>query len=387
MFGLLNRTNLDQLDQKSYSECRGRFYHFWNCTSTAGQPMLIALMAGTAAHGVESSNNACLVKAVTSRLAQMFAPKSIPQPRETIITRWKQDPFARGSYSYVGPRTQSGDYDTMALPVGPIHFAGEATNGTHPATVHGAYLSGLRAAAEVIEELLGPVKIPESPLVRKRKQPPGSEKPHRKKRKFGYIDVWEPIDPPVGTGLMEPLIGQGCPPLGFNTTVVTGAGREIDEQIAQKIEAKLGPRPEKPDKGIVNPFLLYQTEQWATVKARCDAQKAIVSNPVPSINVLAPKASRKEIRQTIGLDWRNSSEDVKKLYYERCDKERAEWRTRFEKWKEEALRWEAEAEMIRQELLDSKEEATGASTSASASAMTNPNGPSPEEKKQEGSSN
>ena len=42
--------------------------------------------------------------------------------------------------------------DREALPAiehGRLHFAGEATSVAYPATVHGAYLSGIRAADEV----------------------------------------------------------------------------------------------------------------------------------------------------------------------------------------------------------------------------------------------
>jgi len=46
------------------------------------------------------------------------------------ITRWGQDPFSYGAYSFI-----------------PL-FAGEATHDRYPATVHGAYLSGDRAARE-----------------------------------------------------------------------------------------------------------------------------------------------------------------------------------------------------------------------------------------------
>jgi monoamine oxidase len=43
-----------------------------------------------------------------------------------------------------------GDYDRLAAPVANrLFFAGEHTNRTYPATVHGAYLSGERAAREI----------------------------------------------------------------------------------------------------------------------------------------------------------------------------------------------------------------------------------------------
>ena len=40
---------------------------------------------------------------------------------------------------------------TLAQPLGRLHFAGEATNDRFPATVHGALLSGRRAATEIVE--------------------------------------------------------------------------------------------------------------------------------------------------------------------------------------------------------------------------------------------
>ena len=48
--------------------------------------------------------------------------------------------------SLLTSESQIDDYEHMARSVGNLYFAGEHTIGTHPATVHGAYLSGLRAA-------------------------------------------------------------------------------------------------------------------------------------------------------------------------------------------------------------------------------------------------
>ena len=46
------------------------------------------------------------------------------------------------------------DYDALAEPVGDgLYFAGEATMRRHPATMHGAFLSGMREAARISERM------------------------------------------------------------------------------------------------------------------------------------------------------------------------------------------------------------------------------------------
>ncbi len=79
--------------------------------------------------------------------------------RETIgrqvarryIHNWRNDPLARGAYSYarVGGQEARG---ILATPVmGTLYFAGEATNTEgHSATVHGAIASGRRAARDIL---------------------------------------------------------------------------------------------------------------------------------------------------------------------------------------------------------------------------------------------
>jgi hypothetical protein len=344
MFGLLNESEHDPLNQKDYASQRGRFYLFWNCIKTSGRPMLVALMAGTAAYSVEESDNDSLVNEVTGRLAKVFAPAGIPQPSEVIVTRWKQDPFARGTYSFVGPQTQAGDYDVMARPVGPIHFAGEATCGTHPATVHGAYLSGLRAASDVIESLLGPLDVP-SPLISQKSK---TEPQHTDlitsvtptipavpafpgiKRKRGYVDIWEPIVPPANP----------------NTSVNLQADVETYEaRIIGAILTQLGERPIKPEKAGVNPYLLYQKDEWYNIKARCDAQKVAATGDPTA------KATREEIRITLGAEWRNLPEHIKKPYTDRSENARELTAVAMAEYNEKVKMWDKEAVRVRTEFM------------------------------------
>jgi lysine-specific histone demethylase 1 len=55
-------------------------------------------------------------------------------------------------------KTSHSDYDAIATPIenkeSGIFFGGEHTNRSYPATVHGAYLSGLREAGRVADKYL-----------------------------------------------------------------------------------------------------------------------------------------------------------------------------------------------------------------------------------------
>lgn len=321
MFGLLNEAEYKaSLRPEDYASKRGRFYLFWNCIKTSGKPVLVALMAGESAHYAEASSNDQLVKEVTERLASMFAPEPVPLPLETIVTRWRRDPFARGSYSYVGPKTQAGDYDVMARSHGPIHFAGEATCGTHPATVHGAYLSGLRAAAEVAEAVIGPIKIPQ-PLV--------EEKKSIKLEHASPLPVLDPKRKADSTGKSGRV----------------HRDEEYEAAIIGAILEQIGERPIKPGRSGVNPFLLYTKDFWYICKKECDEQRrSLTGNP-------EAKASKQEIRTAIGLRWRTASEENKQPYLDQATNAREDATANAESFKERVATWDAEAARIRKEYI------------------------------------
>jgi monoamine oxidase len=67
---------------------------------------------------------------------------------------WVSDPYSRGSYSFTRPGGH-GQHYMLAKPVAnTLFFAGEATaSPPHYQTVHGAYMSGKRAAKEVADSL------------------------------------------------------------------------------------------------------------------------------------------------------------------------------------------------------------------------------------------
>lgn len=326
MFGLLREPEVkDSLDQEDYIANRGRFYFFWNCVKTTGRPVLISLMAGDAAHQAEASSDAELVAEVTQELSKIFSQQKVPEPLETIVTRWGKDRFARGSYSYVGATSQPGDYETLAAPVGTLHFAGEATCATHPATVHGAYISGLRAASEVIDDLIGPIEIPR-PLVPWPTQ--------------GDTDVPETpqISKVVGPTRSEATVPDVPTPQIEPELVKQARLEAFENDILEAIYADLGLRPSPPGKPGSNPFLLFTTDVWQETKKACDAARvAATGNP-------EKVASRNEVRAMIGQMWRAAPEEQKRPYFEKTESNRrineeqaATFEGRLASWDEQAM--------------------------------------------------
>lgn len=69
---------------------------------------------------------------------------------QSYLVNWPDDPYTRGGYSFVLPGFD-GARERLAEPTPPLYWAGEACEPEHrAATVHGALLSGRRAAAEVL---------------------------------------------------------------------------------------------------------------------------------------------------------------------------------------------------------------------------------------------
>ncbi|KAF9946618.1 hypothetical protein BGZ70_003134, partial [Mortierella alpina] len=147
----------EDYDRKAYRSCRGKFYMFWNCMEVSGLPVLVTLMAGQSAYDCEKMSKEDLVEEAMQTLALIHPHLQLPPPIETVVTRWSQDEFAQGSYSFVGKDGDGEDYDQLAKPIGNrLYFAGEATCRQYPATAHGAYLSGIKVAKDILDMLIGP---------------------------------------------------------------------------------------------------------------------------------------------------------------------------------------------------------------------------------------
>ncbi|UOQ55940.1 FAD-dependent oxidoreductase [Leucobacter allii] len=144
------------------------WWHSWyDLTPLHGVPTLLTFAAGPCARATRDWSDERIAASVLAALRELYGDR-VPEPSGVRVSRWRDDPFARGSYAFmtVGSRTE--DHDLLATPLGGapgsggvLHLAGEATWTEDPATVTAALRSGHRAAERILGrelpfELLAP---------------------------------------------------------------------------------------------------------------------------------------------------------------------------------------------------------------------------------------
>jgi monoamine oxidase len=127
-----------------------KWREFINLTVETGKPILLALHAGEAASQMRQMSNNEIANEAFSVLQTAYSDAT--RPLRATTTAWEDDPYAYGSYSFVKVGGSLEMYNDLAKPQGRIYFAGEHTNSDYPATVHGAYLSGIRATRILREQ-------------------------------------------------------------------------------------------------------------------------------------------------------------------------------------------------------------------------------------------
>jgi monoamine oxidase/CRP-like cAMP-binding protein len=129
-------------------------------------PALVLLAGGTLARDLERMPEDRLQRWAMEALRDVFGP-DIPVATSIERTQWDLDPYSRGSYSYVAVGSTPDDISELGRPVDDhLYFAGEATNRHHWAGAHGAYASGLREAARLLDN---PAVVPPRAFVENRR--------------------------------------------------------------------------------------------------------------------------------------------------------------------------------------------------------------------------
>lgn len=130
---------------------RGQWSNYMDFSDIVGQPILLCFNAGAFGLALETLSDDEIVAAAMKPLRLIYGAQ-IPQPVGHLVTRWGKDPFAYGSYSSYGVNATPEDRKALAETLdGVLFFAGEATHPTFPATVHGALMSGQRAAQAILQ--------------------------------------------------------------------------------------------------------------------------------------------------------------------------------------------------------------------------------------------
>jgi monoamine oxidase len=129
----------------------GKWSQWVSFTHALGKPVLLGLSGADAAQEVEEMVDRDVADATWAAVRRMFG-SNVPAPEAIQITRWRRDPFSRGSYSFTAVGSSSEDRRALARPEdgGVLILAGEACNEDYPGTVHGALLSGRAAATTLL---------------------------------------------------------------------------------------------------------------------------------------------------------------------------------------------------------------------------------------------
>jgi len=134
------------------SSIQGEFNFFLNMQPLLNRPILMCFVAADFAHLMEKMSDSQIIDRIMEILTKTHGGKPIAHPVKYHITRWRSDPFSRGSYSFMKVGSSMNDVNSLAEPVGRLHFAGEATF-VYPGYTHGAFLSAHREANRIIEKV------------------------------------------------------------------------------------------------------------------------------------------------------------------------------------------------------------------------------------------
>ncbi len=132
------------------TDVRGEYPAFVNVSRYTGEPVLMAYVPGAFQDGLEGLSDKDAIGGAVDVLRRMYG-SGVPDPVNAVRTRWGDYPFTRGAFTFNKVGSTGRDRDTLAEPVGGrVFFAGEATSRKRFGSVSGAYLSGMRAAREIM---------------------------------------------------------------------------------------------------------------------------------------------------------------------------------------------------------------------------------------------
>jgi monoamine oxidase len=131
------------------SQAQSPFPYIVDLSRFSGTPQLVFLSGGRAGDRVSQLTEDQAVKQAMGVIRDLFP--GAPEPVASFVTDWTDDPFAQGSYSFVAVGATIDDMNLLGTPESDhLRFAGEHTIFDFHTTVHGAMLSGVREAQDLL---------------------------------------------------------------------------------------------------------------------------------------------------------------------------------------------------------------------------------------------
>jgi monoamine oxidase len=112
---------------------------------------------GSTAKELSHLSNAEIVNQLITEIKKYIDPAYTNfTAKNFTVSRWEQDPFAKGSYSYHAVETKESHFRTLSTPIdNKLYFIGEHTIEKVSSNVHGAFKAGFVGADRVAASLFG----------------------------------------------------------------------------------------------------------------------------------------------------------------------------------------------------------------------------------------
>lgn len=131
------------------NQVKGKFTYFLNLRTFTEVNALVTFGFGNYGYEIDKMTNEQISQEAMIPLRLIFG-NDIPNPSKVLVTRWGNDKFSYGAYSFGNLNTTYEDFENFGKSViNRLHFAGEHTSAKYRATVHGAYLSGIREGEKI----------------------------------------------------------------------------------------------------------------------------------------------------------------------------------------------------------------------------------------------
>ncbi len=128
---------------------KGRWNYWMNYRTFSDENILLGLSFGDYAPIADAMSDDEMQADAMEVLRMVWGDK-VGAPTERRTTHWSTDPQFLGTYTYPKPGNTPKTFERLAQPMGKrLFLAGEHTIFEYQGTTHGAYMSGIRAAAQV----------------------------------------------------------------------------------------------------------------------------------------------------------------------------------------------------------------------------------------------